>query len=68
MSELVIDAKAWKGEPITEKQAEFIRTIEEFRFDSFPKFEGTTKGEANHYITRYRKTAYANAVLAGRCY
>ena len=66
MSELVIDAKAWMKEPMTEKQADFIRTMEEYRFDAFPRFEGSTKGEANKYITRFRKLAYANAAMAAR--
>jgi hypothetical protein len=67
MSELIIDAKAWKNEPMTDKQASFISVMEEYRFDAFPKFSGTTKGEANQYITRYRKVAYANLAMAGRC-
>lgn len=66
MSELIVDAKAWKKEPMTDKQAEFIRIMENFRFNTFPRFEGLTKGEANQYITRYRKTAYANMSLPGR--
>lgn len=61
MSELVIvDNKAWKNEPMTEKQVQFISMMETYRFDSFPQYEGTTKGEANKYITKYRKTAYLN--------
>jgi len=66
MSELIVDAKAWKREPMTDKQAELIRFMENFRFNTFPRFEGLTKGEANQYITRYRKTAYANMSLPGR--
>lgn len=66
MSELIVDAKAWKREPMTDKQAELIRLMENFRFNTFPRFEGLTKGEANQYITRYRKTAYANMSLSGR--
>ena len=66
MSELIVDAKAWKREPMTDKQAELIRLMENFRFNTFPRFEGLTKGEANQYITRYRKTAYANMTLSGR--
>ena len=64
----VVDNKAWRKEPMTEKQADFIQFMEGYRFDVFPAFTGSTKGEATDYITRYRKTAYANASYAGRGY
>lgn len=61
---IAVDPRAWKNEPMTDKQAELIRLMESFRFNTFPRFEGLTKGEANQYITRYRKTAYANMSLS----
>lgn len=68
MSEVCValDRKAWRREPVTERQADFIQFMEEYRFDVFPAFTGSTKGEATDYITRYRKSAYANAALMER--
>lgn len=45
----------WRDKPITDKQKEFIRTIEEYCAYFPPKFTGTTRGEASDYIDRWGK-------------
>ena len=45
----------WRNKSITDKQKEFIRTIEEYCAYSPPKFTGTTRGEASDYIDKWGK-------------
>jgi len=50
----------WREQPITEKQKEYIRDMEEFSYYPLPKFTGTTKGEASDYIEKHRELAHEN--------
>lgn len=50
----------WRNEPITQKQKELIAEMEEFSRYPIPHFEGTTKGEASDYISKYGEIAHEN--------
>lgn len=52
----------WKDEKATEKQLNYIAEMIEFSEYPLPKFEGTTKGEASEYISRWSEVAYRTLV------
>lgn len=46
---------SWRDDKPTERQLEYISDMVEY--GGCPKFEGTTKGEAADYISRYKQCA-----------
>lgn len=48
----------WRNDPVTEKQLEYIKNIQEFSVFPIPSFMGKTKGEASDYISRYAKMVH----------
>lgn len=48
----------WRNDPVTEKQINYIKEMNEFSDFPIPKFTGKTKGEASDYINRYQKLAH----------
>ena len=48
----------WRDAPITDKQMEYIRDMQEFSVFPIPDFDGKTRGEASDYIDRYAKMAH----------
>ena len=49
--------KSWRDDPITQKQREFIEGAMDYSPYPLPKFEGTTKGEASDWISKYGRLA-----------
>lgn len=44
--------------PITEKQMQYIRDMQEFSAYPLPSFTGTTREEASEYIDKWKKLAH----------
>lgn len=44
---------SWRDDPITDKQLELIRNMDDFSEWPLPPFTGTTKGEASDYIDKW---------------
>ena len=48
----------WRNDPITVKQKECIKEMQEFSHYPLPKFKGKTKGEASDYIDKWSELAH----------
>lgn len=44
---------SWRDDPVTDKQLEMIRNMDDFSEWPLPPFTGTTKGEASDYIDKW---------------
>ena len=48
----------WRSDPVTQNQLNLIKEMWEFSPYPLPEFEGTTKGEAKDYISKYWQMAH----------